>query len=76
VRRFPRRFLLSSFLRRRKARRVADEEDVVLAAFERFDHGVASGRFPKLNDRDDLWASAPCEKSSPGCDGIGSSRLH
>jgi DNA-directed RNA polymerase specialized sigma24 family protein len=38
------------------SRRVADEEDVVLAAFERFHHGVAQGRFPRLNDRDDLWA--------------------
>jgi RNA polymerase sigma factor (sigma-70 family) len=38
------------------SRRVADEEDVVLAAFERFHHGVRQGRFPRLNDRDDLWS--------------------
>jgi RNA polymerase sigma factor (sigma-70 family) len=37
-------------------RRVADEEDVAVAAFERFLHGVRAGRFPRLNDRDDLWA--------------------
>ncbi len=37
------------------ARRVADEEDVVVMAFERFLHGVRQGRFPRLNDRDDLW---------------------
>jgi RNA polymerase sigma factor (sigma-70 family) len=37
-------------------RRVADEEDVVVAAFERFHHGVRHGRFPRLNDRDDLWS--------------------
>jgi RNA polymerase sigma factor (sigma-70 family) len=37
-------------------RRVADEEDVVLVAFERFHHGLRQGRFPRLNDRDDLWA--------------------
>jgi RNA polymerase sigma factor (sigma-70 family) len=37
-------------------RRVADEEDVVVAAFERFHHGVRNGRFPRLDDRDDLWA--------------------
>jgi RNA polymerase sigma factor (sigma-70 family) len=37
-------------------RRVADEEDVVVQAFERFLHGVRAGRFPRLNDRDDLWA--------------------
>ncbi len=40
----------------RTARRVADEEDVVVVAFERFLHGVREGRFPRLNDRDDLWA--------------------
>jgi RNA polymerase sigma factor (sigma-70 family) len=38
------------------SRRVADKEDVVLAAFERLHHGVRQGRFPRLNDRDDLWA--------------------
>ncbi len=38
------------------SRRVADEEDVVVVAFERFLHGVREGRFPRLADRDDLWA--------------------
>ena len=38
------------------ARRVADEEDVVVVAFERFLRGVRQGRFPRLADRDDLWA--------------------
>jgi DNA-directed RNA polymerase specialized sigma24 family protein len=37
-------------------RRVADEEDVVVVAFGRFLDGVRAGRFPRLNDRDDLWA--------------------
>src|SRR4051812_5308568 len=37
-------------------RRVADEEDVVVVAFERFLRGVRQGRFPRLGDRDDLWA--------------------
>jgi DNA-directed RNA polymerase specialized sigma24 family protein len=37
-------------------RRVADEEDVVVVAFERFLHGVRQGRFPRLADRGDLWA--------------------
>jgi RNA polymerase sigma factor (sigma-70 family) len=37
-------------------RRAADEEDAVLAAFEAFLRGVREGRFPRLNDRDDLWA--------------------
>jgi DNA-directed RNA polymerase specialized sigma24 family protein len=36
-------------------RRVADEEDVALAAFQSFCGGVEKGRFPKLDDRDDLW---------------------
>lgn len=37
-------------------RRVADEEDVVVVAFERFLRGVREARFPRLTDRDDLWA--------------------
>src|SRR5262245_55424794 len=37
-------------------RRVTDEEDVVVVAFERFLRGVRQGRFPRLADRDDLWA--------------------
>ena len=36
-------------------RRVADEEDMVLAAFNSLYRGVEAGRFAKLNDRDDLW---------------------
>lgn len=36
-------------------RRVADEEDVALSAFQSFCRGLASGRFPRLNDREDLW---------------------
>jgi RNA polymerase sigma factor (sigma-70 family) len=38
------------------SRRVADEEDVVVVAFEQFHRGLRQGRFPRLNDRDDLWA--------------------
>jgi len=37
------------------ARRVADEEDVVVAAFASFCRGAEAGRFSKLDDRDDLW---------------------
>jgi DNA-directed RNA polymerase specialized sigma24 family protein len=33
----------------------ADEEDVALSAFDSFYRGVAGGRFPQLEDRDDLW---------------------
>src|SRR5262249_54010357 len=36
-------------------RRAADEEDVVQNAFHRFFRGVAGGRFPQLDDRDNLW---------------------
>ncbi len=36
-------------------RRAADEEDVALSAFDSFCRGAANGRFPRLEDRDDLW---------------------
>jgi RNA polymerase sigma factor (sigma-70 family) len=36
-------------------RRVADEEDVVIAAFAGFCEGLEAGRFAQLDDRDDLW---------------------
>ncbi len=36
-------------------RRVADEEDVAVSAFNSFFQGLARGRFPQLNDPDDLW---------------------
>jgi RNA polymerase sigma factor (sigma-70 family) len=38
------------------SRRVADEEDVAVVAFERFLRGAREGRFPRLADRGDLWA--------------------
>jgi DNA-directed RNA polymerase specialized sigma24 family protein len=37
------------------SRAVTDEEDVALSAFDSFCAGVARGRFPHLEDRDDLW---------------------
>jgi DNA-directed RNA polymerase specialized sigma24 family protein len=36
-------------------RRAADEEDVALSAFHSFCRGAEQGRFPRLNNRDDLW---------------------
>jgi DNA-directed RNA polymerase specialized sigma24 family protein len=36
-------------------RRIADEEDVALSAFDSFCRGAEQGRFPRLDDRDDLW---------------------
>jgi RNA polymerase sigma factor (sigma-70 family) len=40
---------------RSSSRRGADEEDVVQSAFHSFFRGLARGRFPRLNDRDNLW---------------------
>jgi DNA-directed RNA polymerase specialized sigma24 family protein len=36
-------------------RRAADEEDVALAAFDSFCRGIDQGRFPRLENRNDLW---------------------
>jgi RNA polymerase sigma factor (sigma-70 family) len=36
-------------------RRAADEEDVVQSAFHSFFQGLSRGRFPQLQDRDNLW---------------------
>lgn len=36
-------------------RRVSDEEDVALSAFDSFCRGAEQGRFPHLQDRYDLW---------------------
>jgi DNA-directed RNA polymerase specialized sigma24 family protein len=38
-----------------KPRRMADEEDVALSAFDSFCRGAEQGKFPRLDDRDDLW---------------------
>jgi DNA-directed RNA polymerase specialized sigma24 family protein len=38
-----------------RPRRVADEEDVALSAFDSFCRGAEQGRFPRLDDRHDLW---------------------
>jgi DNA-directed RNA polymerase specialized sigma24 family protein len=37
-------------------RRVADEEDVALSALNSFCRGLREGRFPRLEERDNLWA--------------------
>jgi RNA polymerase sigma factor (sigma-70 family) len=39
----------------RMPRREADEEDVALSAMHSFYRGAVAGRFPRLNDRHDLW---------------------
>lgn len=39
-----------------RCRRLAvDGEDIALVAFDRFVRALGAGRFPKLNNRDDLW---------------------
>ena len=35
--------------------RGADEEDIALSAFDSFCRGAEAGRFPRLDDRDNLW---------------------
>ncbi len=40
---------------RHKSGAMTDEEDVALSAFRALCAGALSGRFPKLQDRDDLW---------------------
>ena len=39
----------------RVSRRAEDEEDIALSAFDSFCRGAAAGRFPRLNDKNDLW---------------------
>ncbi|MFI5454981.1 MAG: ECF-type sigma factor [Isosphaerales bacterium] len=36
-------------------RTVADEEDAALSAFDSFVRGTARGRYPRLDDRNELW---------------------
>lgn len=36
-------------------RRIADEEDAAAGAFNSFFEGVQAGKFPRLDDRTDLW---------------------
>ncbi len=38
-----------------RVRHTADPEDIALAAFASFCRGVTEGRFPRLDDRHDLW---------------------
>ena len=40
---------------RHTARKAADEEDVVLSAFDSFFRRAERGQFPRLHDRNDLW---------------------
>ena len=40
---------------RTSASPIADEEDVAQCAFLSFYQGMQAGRFPQLNDRENLW---------------------
>jgi RNA polymerase sigma factor (sigma-70 family) len=53
---YPRLVALARCRLRGADRRVADEEDVALSAFDSFCRGAEQGRFPRLNDEDGLWA--------------------
>src|SRR5438105_2793303 len=54
--RYYRRLVTLARKKLRSSRRgEADEEDVVQNAFHSFFRGVACGRFPQLDDRDNLW---------------------
>jgi DNA-directed RNA polymerase specialized sigma24 family protein len=53
---FPRLVELARTKLRSTSRRVADEEDVALSAFDSFCQGAERGRFPDLKDRENLWA--------------------
>lgn len=52
---FAKLVLLARARLRGAQRRVADEEDVALSAFDSFCRGAEANRFPRLEDRDDLW---------------------
>ncbi len=52
---FPRLVQLARQRLRGARRRVADEEDVALSAFDSFCRGAEQGRFARLEDRHDLW---------------------
>lgn len=44
----------------RQSRADEDEEDAALSAFDTFCAGARAGRFPRLDDRDDLWRLLVC----------------
>ena len=52
---YPRLVRLARARLRGARRLVADEEDIVLSAFDSFCRGASRGRFPRLDDRESLW---------------------
>jgi len=53
---YPRLVVLARQKLQGDRRRVADEEDAALSAFNSFCRRAADGQFPDLKDRDGLWA--------------------
>jgi DNA-directed RNA polymerase specialized sigma24 family protein len=53
---FPQMVRLARQRLRAAPRRLADEEDVALSAFDSFCRRAEAGRFPLLTDRDSLWS--------------------
>src|SRR5262249_27742204 len=49
-------------------RAAADEEDVALSAFDSFCRAAEAGRFPRLDDRDDLWQLLVLIAARKACD--------
>jgi RNA polymerase sigma factor (sigma-70 family) len=49
-------------------RRAADEEDVALSALDSFCRAAAQGRFPRLDDRGDLWQLLVLIAERKACD--------
>jgi RNA polymerase sigma factor (sigma-70 family) len=49
-------------------RAAADEEDVALSAFDSFCRAAEAGRFPRLDDRDDLWRLLVLIAARKACD--------
>src|SRR5262249_35953061 len=49
-------------------RRAADEEDVALSAFDSFCRAAEHGRFPRLEDRHDLWQLLVVLTDRKACD--------
>jgi DNA-directed RNA polymerase specialized sigma24 family protein len=49
-------------------RAAADEEDAALSAFDSLCRGVERGRFPQLDDRDDLWRVLVTITARKACD--------
>ena len=61
---FERLTALARMKLRSATQRVADEEDVVLAALNSFFDGVGTGKFPQLTDRNSLWPSGSIDSFS------------